>query len=215
MFDKIRLTLWDIYTFFITGIVIWSAVIFYSYLFHIHLLRDFASNNLQSLLGFNLLTILTMILFVISGLVFEPFSNYLHRSLLDVSFKKIYMRNNRSKKESIEREVFEKKIISYYQTEIGIKVEPYQIVKEYVDMKQINNSWMTFLSRFGFYRNLSSLTFLFGLILTLEVGVLWQKALWFGICLFMSYIFYSRAKEFYSYMAPSIYRSFLNERLLK
>ncbi len=214
MFDKIRITLWDIYTFLITGFILWLCLSVYISLLCPDLLNDssiFKDSYLKLFLESNFIILIMLVIFIITGLVFEPFSVFFQRYILDKIFGHFLPKTDRQSSDQIDEIKLKLKIKDIYKDKLDLDVENiYQISKEYVDYFHANNSWMTFMSRFGFYRNLSLVSLVSSFLvfsLNYQFGF---KVLVFVCFFFVSFLFYKRSKEFYSYMAPSIYRSVIN-----
>lgn len=72
---------------------------------------------------------------------------------------------------------------------------------------------MVYLSRYGFYRNCVFLSLLYGIAAVVEVRFWWEGALVGALCLLTAVVFKRRAEDFYSYMAPAVYRAFLIDKL--
>lgn len=208
MVEKVRLTLWDIFSFFLTGfllaiiisfiIVIYTEVTFNNYIVFL--------NNLSS----SILLVLGPLLLILMGVVIEPLANYCDKYIFKYLFSWV---NKQRDVHCNEEKVLEKIIKKYYLGKLGKKIDnPFHMCKEYVETKQLSTTYMTFLSRYGFYRNCSFLMFFFGII----VSLIECNNMSFFIFLFtylLTSLFKKRSQDFYSYMAPSVYRAFLIDKV--
>ena len=71
---------------------------------------------------------------------------------------------------------------------------------------------MVFMSRYGFYRNVAFLcvvsAILDGWLITSSKHAILSTILW----IMGAWVFKKRAEDFYSYLAPNVYRSFLIDK---
>lgn len=208
MFEKIRVSLWDIFTFFLSGLVIamWvlAALIAFQKISITGLLKvisDFPASISLFLAPISLMVI---------GLLFEPFANYFDK-IINIFWYKFF-----SIKKSLkdEEERMSKLIKNKYLGGIAEEIDnPYQICKEYVETKQLSTTYMVFLSRFGFYRNaflLSFISAIFSLICFFD----WKGGLLSFAFIVVAFVMKRRSQDFYSYLAPSIYHCFLIDKAL-
>jgi len=94
------------------------------------------------------------------------------------------------------------------------KIEnPYAICKEYVETKHLSTTFMVFLSRYGFYRNCAFLALFYGISAAVLSSGLLEGSGNLILGFFLSFVFKCRAEDFYSYLAPSIYRAFLIDKV--
>ncbi len=219
MVEKIKVSLWDVYSFFLTGFSLFVWAIAGSILEGLLSFKDILEFvSTFSNMIFLFFCVFMMILF---GMLFEPIANYFDR-FIDVIVKKYFnlteemgFNNKGAISEDSEEDRLKKIILSSYMGELKGKIsEPYQICKEYIEIKGINTNFMVFLSRYGFYRNMAFLIFLTIVLLFVLGGI---NSCNFFICfvLFVLYILMrKRSKEFYSYMAPTVYRCYLVEKSL-
>jgi hypothetical protein len=225
MLDKIKISLWDIFTFFLTGMMAFliGCAFFIAY-GHLSLAELF---RIIEQLPTPFATIVIPFALTLLGLIFEPFANYLERTInimvalqdwlckiicLDKVFAII---PSRKSKKSEETAILIDEIKSNYLGQLNGKIKnPYALCKEYVETKQLSTTFMVFLSRYGFYRNCSALSYFSGVACLLlgsnPVHSFWNYFLPLTI---IAIIFKHRADEFYSYMAPTVYRAFLIDKI--
>ncbi len=208
MIEKIRISLWDVFTFFFTGVLAVGisvvGLISYSPVTTIELIYGMHETSSASMI-FALLVGLTLI-----GMLVEPFSNFADKVFFRWIFKWIVRNGNEISDETkiLEMEIREK----YLGSLIGQIKQPYALCKEYVETKGLSSTFMVFLSRFGFYRNCAFLFFLASIsILFLESG--WPAILKACLCFLAAAMFKRRSQDFYNYLAPAVYRAFLIDKL--
>ena len=209
MVEKIRISLWDIFSFFFTGMLASAITIALSIRYGELTFSQF----FQILLSIKA-TILLLIVpfaFTLIGIVVEPFANYFDRRIL----KFLLGWASKSTQQIInERKLLCEEIRSKYMGSLNGKIEdPYYICKEYVETKQLSTTFMVYLSRYGFYRNCAFISSISGFVaLCLELS-LCTGLLSFFIGLVATTVFKCRAENFYSYMGSAIYSAFLIDKI--
>ena len=214
LIEKIRLSLWDIVTFFMTGvliIILITAMLLAKKFVFIEDILDFNKDIPTVTQLFVLPVFLTLL-----GLLVEPFANFYDRYLSRIVLFWVADARKTNDLDLKEMEIFIKENCL---GELNFKIRsPFTICKEYVETKQLSTTFMVFLSRFGFYRNCS---FLFFLSIPLFILLSYQNPAEniivdvVPICFFYlaSASFKRRGDEFYSYQAKSVYSAFLIDNL--
>lgn len=209
MVEKIRLTLWDIFIFFLTGFLI--AVILISSLLLLGIYEFNAFVNLIKELPSSILLVLAPLLFTLIGMLIEPIANYFDKYILKYL---LWWVDKQTDLNSEEEKILENEIKNKYLGSLNGKIDrPFSICKEYVETKQLSTTFMIFLSRYGFYRNLSFITFTTGLALAIHISDKINSSIVMIVAYFLAAVFKKRSADFYSYMAPAIYRAFLIDKL--
>ena len=209
MVEKIRISLWDIFSFFLTGLLATLVLVAFSVAYGSLTLKELFSGI--SILPTTITLVAAPLFFTLFGMVIEPFANYFDRYVL----KYVLGWASRPKeKHSQEETLLKEEIRSKYMGSLNGKIEnPYAICKEYVETKQLSTTLMVYLSRYGFYRNCAFISFVSG------ISALFLASTWHGGALVFlsgigaSAIFKRRAEDFYSYMAPAVYRAFLIDKV--
>ncbi|MBJ2110320.1 hypothetical protein [Proteus terrae] len=210
MIEKIRISLWDIFTFFMTGvffvIVILGFITINNQLPQKEVIFDF----LIKLPATYILVVMPIIL-ILLGLLIEPIANFFERYIGKYLF--FWIKINEDKRK-IDKETMEKYIKENSFGDLNNKIEnPFMICKEYVETKQLSTTFMVFLSRYGFYRNCSFIILLFGVACFLISNFSCISFLGLIVSYFSSGLLKKRADEFYSYQATTVYSAFLIDNL--
>ena len=147
MIEKIRISLWDIFTFFMTGvffvIIILGFITINNQLPQKEVIFDF----LIKLPATYILVVMPIIL-ILLGLLIEPIANFFERYIGKYLF--FWIKINEDKRK-IDKETMEKYIKENSFGDLNNKIEnPFMICKEYVETKQLSTTFMVFLSRYGF-----------------------------------------------------------------
>ena len=209
MIEKIRLSLWDILTFFLSGFLFVIIATFYA-----AVLKDF---SLEKVINFvfkipaSISLFLLPLAFTLIGMLIEPLANYFDKLISDPIFKKLI---GEKKKHKGREKVIEDFIKTKCLGELNSKIDnPFAICKEYVETKQLSTTFMVFLSRYGFYRNASFLCILSIILTLVSYGFNYTSVIISTIQLMLVIAFKKRSEDFYSYQAPSIYYAFLIDKL--
>lgn len=205
MLEKFKMSLWDLFTFFVTGALIMIILKFYQITIPFEF--DFANSELIKGVFYGIL-IYTI------GIIFEPISNFCFRKLIKIyEWRPLFKTLVTLSKE--QQEVYFPKVKQIIIDKYGltdIRTDYYQIAKAYLAQKNIENSYMIFLSRFGFYRNLSVLLFINLLVFPFVKGNEYSFST-IVIILLVIFIFhislYKRGRQFYLYTGNEIYRNFI------
>jgi len=208
MIEKIKISLWDIFTFYFSGFLVAALVTGHTLVFKLITLADVK----DFLIGLSFTTSLFVIPFGLTlvGLLLEPVANYFDEYILHPLWVKTIPEKDKHK---TEEEVLAKEIRENFLGKLNGKIEnPYPICKEYVETKQLSTTFMVFLSRYGFYRNVSFLFFVSG-VTDLFISSSWKVGFVILIIwLILAWTAKKRAQDFYSYLAPNVYRCFLIDK---
>lgn len=192
MIEKVKVSLWDFYTFFMSGLLLIIVVCFQVAIFSnikFDIFKDFTAFWAVSLVP--IITIL--------GMILEPFAN---------KFMQVISRKENEK----ELSVLEIRVHELYKDTFNIEIEkPYHYIKDYCIRHDLCLTFMPFLSKFGFYRNASFIFF----VSIFSFGYFSEsckiKILGAFSCFLISKLTWDRSKDFYHYQLPSLYRAFLHE----
>ena len=144
-------------------------------------------------------------------MVIEPIANYFDKYILKYILWWVVKQKDPN---SAEEKILEDEIKHKYLGSLNGKIDrPFPLCKEYVETRQLSTTFMIFLSRYGFYRNLAFITLTTGLILAIHLCDLKNSSLTLIVAYFLAAVFKKRSADFYSYMAPTIYRAFLIDKL--
>lgn len=209
MIEKIRVSLWDIFTFFMTGVFfIISSLIFLGVtkrLPELKVVFDFLIK-----LPATYIVVVMPIVLILTGLLIEPLANFFDRYIGKYLF--FWLRVNDSKRkpnESVMRKYIEENCLG----DLSKRIEnPFVLCKEYVETKQLSTTFMVFLARYGFYRNCSFIVFSIGLFYFIDVFDC-TAFVFLVMSYFFGALFKKRADEFYSYQATAVYSAFLIDNL--
>jgi len=208
--EKIRISLWDIFSFFLTGLVIVSWFLaLESWLGDLQIkeIAKFLSTVPASVSLFLAPLALTAL-----GMIFEPISNYFDR-LINSFWFKVFQKKEKHKKEE---EALKNIIIDNYLGALKGKISnPYHICKEYLETNELSTTFMVFLSRYGFYRNIAFLMILSIIAVLAIKGFTLVSSLSAALFFVLYIVMKLRAEEFYTYLAPTVYRCYLVDKALK
>ena len=209
MIEKIRISLWDIFSFFLTGLLVTIiATAFFLADSQITIKEIFST---VSSFPSAITLVAAPLVFTLFGMVIEPFANYFDKYIMKYTLSLVL---KPKQKHTLEEALLKEEIRSKYFGSLNGKIEnPYAICKEYVETKQLSTTFMVFLSRYGFYRNCAFISVVCGFI-QFYFASTWH----FGLpellfALLCAVAFKRRSDDFYSYMAPTVYRAFLIDKL--
>ncbi len=208
MIEKIRVSLWDIFSFFLTGMLAVSV----SFVLGISFWGDSVQPLVSEILAVPaaVLIVLGALFFTMIGMLIEPLSNYSDSILIG----RLFGWAGRAKEKHLSEERILKVHIAenYLGTLNGLISNPYGLCKEYVETKQLSTTFMVYLSRYGFYRNCSFIAFAVLPVLVIELDGVISKFAGSFVCLVLVALFKRRSADFYSLMAPAVYRAFLIDK---
>lgn len=205
MLEKFKFSLWDIFTFLVTGIIIIIFCKYYGILIKI-----------ENVLGTSEMIngVFYIIITYTVGVIYEPISNivytFLDKIYLNLPWNK-YLRKLKDERDLVYKPKVEEIIKNKYNLS-DEKMEIYQVAKLSVMQNDKPNTFMVFLSRFGFYRNLSTLA-IFNIIpytiLKFDCLNLCLSIIIILIVFILHLLLYNRAKQFYFYAGNEVYRNFI------
>ena len=229
MIQNFKFTLWDLYVFFLTGFVVCFSVVFYLCLDDLPLILNLLKEA-KKIPATHILFLLPF-LFTTIGLLIEPLANFsfkVYDSFFEAIRKKIraWAKDKESKhpkiweildsdivKSKLESdEILEKEIKENHMKFLETKIEkPYHFCKTYVLNNSLSQEFMTFLARFGFYRNIS----FFFVCLAISSFFIYQSRLGVGTGLLLALAYKVRSDQFYSYQSPTVFNSYLVDLAFK
>lgn len=209
MFEKLQVSIWDLLTYVISGVLMIVNLELLTNLKLINLcytdlfLQPVFIKNEFLVAGyyFALVYLIGAFLEPISNLIFDV----LDKVFIKLPWNKKLFERDKNIESSYKNQA--KKIIENDYKIIDINI--FGFAREYVVQKDVKTNYMAYLSKFGFYRNLSIFPLLdFAIITICEFS--WIKLIIsFIICLILNQIFYIRSKRFYQYTGTAIYNVFL------
>lgn len=205
MIEKLKFSLWDIFIFFITGVIIVIISKYYG-----------IYNKIENIFGNSEIVngVFNIIITYTVGIIYEPISNtlfkYMDKLYLIFPWNK-YLKKYKDEQDLVYKPKAEEIIKNKFKL-VDDRMESYQVVKLSVLQNGKPNSFMIFLSRYGFYRSLSTIVF-FNIFLYVIYEFDYEK-IWLSIviiiALYVLHLFlYNRAKEFYYYAGNEVYRNFI------
>lgn len=209
MIEKVRVSLWDVFNFFMTGVVACVAAAIVVSCANPDGWGAIVSGVLRLPASFVLIS--SPILLALAGMLIEPVANYVDRYV----FKYIFgwaakLKPNASQEENVLGDLIRER----YLGSLGSFLEnPFHFCKDYVEYKQLSSTFMIFLSRYGFYRNCAFISLVTGILVACESDNFIEICCYLILSLLLVLIFRRRAAEFYSYQAPAVYRAFLIDRM--
>lgn len=206
MIERIRISLWDVFAFFTSGC--FAAICFAAFLFMQGSITD-ERIELASKLPTALVLVVTPIIMMISGMLIEPLANSCERFILGPVIGLIFSPFNKNK-DDVETESgrLEKLIEEQLQVNLGDE-SPYHYCKDYLIMNGLADQFNVFLSRFGFYRNASFICLILGCASFSLFSCSLESCITPIISWPLALIYRKRSNDFFSYLAPTEYRSFL------
>lgn len=208
MIEKIRVSLWDIFSFFLTGMLVVAVFIALGTTFD--WMRTDALIAKLLVLPVSLLVIGGSLFFTMLGMLLEPLANYSDTFMVGPVYSLFF---SKKKKHIQEQEILERHISENYMGSLnGVIRNPYGICKEYVETKQLSTTFMVYLSRYGFYRNCSFIALVVAIVLFFNLSNWCGKFFGCAFACFFVLLFKRRSEDFYSLMAPAVYRAFLIDK---
>jgi len=207
--EKIRVSLWDIFSFFLTGLLAVALTALFAVASDVTSVSLLLSqvNNLNA----PVTVVAAPLAFTLLGMLIEPFANYSDRTVLAPLWKRAIPPKDKHKGE--EGLLADEIRTKYLGSLCGRIDNPYAICKEYVETKQLSTTFMVYLSRYGFYRNCMFLALASAITSLLVLPLWWHGVVTALFSVLCAFIFKRRAEDFYSYMAPAVYRAFLIDKL--
>lgn len=209
MIEKVRISLWDIFTFFMTGVF---ALIATCIVLAVTVQMPKSEVIVEFLIKLptTFIIVVAPIVLTLFGLLIEPLANFFERYFGKVIFFWLAWSNKTRQADEVTMEQHIKE--NGFGSLNGKIQNPYFLCKEYVETKQLSTTFMVFLARYGFYRNCSFIVLVSGVVYF--IGAFnWQAFGWLIGSYFASAVLTKRANEFYSYQAPAVYSAFLIDNL--
>ncbi len=206
MIKGFELSLWELFVYLTTSIF---AILLISV--HLFLAGEIDLSTLKILkdLPSPLLVISIPFLLLLIGLIIEPFANFFEKQVFKPIRKRLKLKTN---KDASDESSLLKSYIEERYLDLGLKetrVETYHICKDYLVQNQIPTPYMAFLSKFGFYRNMSFLCYLSMFLNPLLYNfscISFLVSLCFGLT---GFLFERRSIVFYGHMSATIFRNYI------
>jgi hypothetical protein len=210
MIEKVRVSLWDIFTFFMTGLLASLAAAAFAVYAGPMTAMELLSGLAKVPASITLVAV--PLAFTLFGMLIEPLANYVDRYVFKYALS--WATTPRPGARKTEEDLLKQEIRARYLGELGAKVEnPYQLCKDYVEYKQLSTSFMVFLARYGFYRNCAFISIASGVVAAGQSTTACGAIVSLIASILAVIVFRRRAEEFYSYQAPAIYRAFLIDKI--
>lgn len=214
MIEKLQISLWDLFVYFFSGIILIFSILIHLYLSDSHIICTFQKFYQNS--EFSSLIILSAISIML-GLIFEPISNaindivsktkelvvkYLHRNIF-------FLSNINTNWSTEIEERYKKEVINSIPTVLKNKAEPYHWAKDYLIQKNIPGPYITFLSKYGFYRNLGFILYINAFIMVFLYELNMQNIFIIILLIVIAIFSRYRSEKFYNHLTSSVYRHYL------
>jgi hypothetical protein len=197
LIDKAKLGFWELFTYFLIGLLITVFFTVYAIQFdYVSWAKLVKSTKDSGAAG----VVVFPILLLIIGLVFEPFSNYSLDLIEKVPFLK--------RRESRGVAALFPTIDAYLPASLGEK-QRFRYCKAVVEQNFPNSNISVFLARFGFYRSLGILMLLLFSVTLFLINITICSALTSSIYLIFSFIFIKRAQSFKGHMEYEAFFHFI------
>ena len=197
MIDKAKLGFWELFTYFLIGLLI--TIFFIIYTTRVDLIA--LDEILRILKDCGALgVVLFPIIFLILGLLFEPIGNFSFKYLERISYFK--------PRESRGVAALEPVIIKYLPAGLGNR-QAFRYCKAVVEQNFPNSNISVFLARFGFYRGLGILMIMLCVVDLILIDWDLYSALQSFIYLSLSIVFIKRAQSFKGHMEYETYYNFI------
>lgn len=199
MIEKIRIELWDIFVYFVTGILILINLYFID--------SKLILNSTKILFGIQfpsfILTVVLITIPVILGFLFEPFAN-----IYEKVFRKCKWFNSiRDWQDSINKQ---QDVIKSRIADLEVDDNIYHYCKNYISQKGIYTPSMAFLSKFGFYRNIAFLFFVNSIyLIRYFCTISWLFSIAILLSFLLSQFYLKRSFDFYCHLTQTVYQNFL------
>ncbi|WP_415892064.1 hypothetical protein ACMXYN_12255 [Neptuniibacter sp. PT8_73] len=227
MVENIKLSIWDVYTNFLVGLlvlIISSLFIYLSSFFDAH------RESLQVIYGNLSLGTAVLLPFVLMlvGSIIDPFSNMYCTFLKKISKYSFFawLRVREHRDTTILKESAKKMISSNieFKTDSDNRdtPNPYRICKAYVEQKGHTYNMQVFLARMGFYRNCSMIFLISGLVFfyvdfdivklifgTVSDCLIVSNVLVFLISVFLSISFFKRSLAFKGHLEYEVFYQYI------
>jgi hypothetical protein len=200
LIDKAKLGFWELFTYFLIGLLITVFITVYSIYFDYVSWADVVKSTKDSGAAG---VIFFPVLFLILGLVFEPFSNL----VLDLIECVPYLGRRESRGVAALYPIVDE----HLPTGLGAR-QRFRYCKSVVEQNFPNSNISVFLARFGFYRSLGVLMLLLFPITLFLIDITSCSALTSSIYLILSLTFIKRAQSFKGHMEYEAFFNFIAYR---
>jgi hypothetical protein len=211
--DKIQLTLWDWLVYFLSGFLLIIVVILNLAIYQNNFLENFSIY--KDSLFTNLFVL--FLLCILSGMLIEPLGNLIEKLQFTLQnlFPKISPYEKVNKREKEIRETYEKLIKLEINTQSREIPDLYHWAKNYLLQNNINTSYMVFLSKFGFYRNVGCIFYL-NIFIVIALHPLTVLSVLITICSFLlGLLYFYRSRKFFNDLSLTVYQNFLINKSVK
>ncbi len=201
MIEKTKLSLWDFFVSALSGFAIMLSILIHCLIKgKIKLEEIFNSHP-------SLITVGSILTFILAGLLLEPLANYITKLLTTCPFK--YAKLFRFKNWDDEIKSFERKACEYVPE--GIEGSTYEYCKNWLLLNTIDNSYMPFLSKYGFYRSMFFIFLLNGICTLIIYKCSSSKTVLISSSMFvMALVYLHRCGDFYRHMSATVYLQFIS-----
>ncbi|MGJ8691449.1 MAG: hypothetical protein ACSHW0_03115 [Thalassotalea sp.] len=201
MIDKAKLGFWELFTYFLIGLLITAFITVYAIQFdYVSWAKVVKITKESGAAG----VVFFPILFLVFGLVFEPFSNY----VLEFFEKKLPFLKRREPRGVAA--LFP--ILAHYLPASLGERQRFRYCKAVVEQNFPNSNLSVFLARFGFYRSLGVLMLLLFPVTLFLIDITICSALASSIYLILSFTFIKRAQSFKGHMEYEAFFNFIAYR---
>ena len=193
--EKINLNAWDLFVTYLSGITFIILVFIHLLVKEIITLQDLTT---IINLSFGIQIVIGIPLIFIIGLIFDACSIVLISPFFDHNLK-VQKENEHDKKVN---EIIKRK---YMPKNLHDLVEPYFWANYTLSQKEVSTPYMVFLSKFGFYRNLCSLSCLNAIAVLVLYRISLITLVVVVSSLIISYAFMKRSNKFYQHCSKAVY----------
>lgn len=197
MFSKIKMSFWDFFVHFLTGIlciILIFGTLLYKGVLSFDIFKDFPL--WVSGVGF-------VVALWLLGLLIEPLSNLLGK----VTWSWPAVQRNFSLREW-DRSIKNLRIEAEAFIPNGAKENSFQYAKNFLIVNESAEDYNVFLSRFGFYRNCATIFLLFGIIAFFSFAYPLNLQIGFSSIL-LSAMYCYRSKIFYRHISITVFSQFI------
>jgi hypothetical protein len=210
MIEKIRISLWDLFAYFLSGVLV-----LFSGVAHFVALAKIRWGDLVSIEK-----VPTPVLFFVAfvgpplvGMLAEPVANiiddgveWLHRRIMRLLGRQ---REIDERLEKLHKDLGDVIRREHMPATLAHIIDPYQWCKDYLVQYDKPTPYMAFLGKFGFYRNAAVITVANAVILPLVYGLTIRTSLTALGLLILSLFLYVRSLRFSEHLVRAIYQHYL------
>lgn len=200
MIDKAKLGFWEVFTYFLIGLVLTITsvgyLLFLDYIVWKSIVNLIKESGAIGVVFFPLLLL-------VFGMVFEPISNLLLKLLEKLPFLK--------PRKSRGVEALVPFIKPHLPNDLGLK-QRFRYCKAVIEQNYPQSNLSVFLARFGFYRSMGILMLVLYPITLSIIDITCTSFLFASVFLLLALIFIKRAQFFKGHMEYEVYYNFLAYR---